>query len=182
MLKKEIKIGSKVLVDGKKGTLVWKDRLWFKDGEPADVLVKVKFDDDTPLLRYSQLILDTEMAQTINETIDKSKPLIDFSEFLKIESSLEIKVGYIIDVEEVPKSEKLLKLTVNFGDCTKIVVTNIKQSVKTYDLIEQCFAFVTNLKPSKMMGIVSEAMIIPGDLEKGNLAYMSDVAPGTKLL
>ena len=111
------------------------------------------------------------------------KDLIEFSEFLEIQNKLEIKVGQIINVEDVPKSNKLIKLTVDFGTETRIVVTNIKPLLNSEDsevqtnlrgtlgmaisLIDKKMAFITNLKPVTMMGIESTAMIMPGEIEKG---------------
>ena len=108
----------------------------------------------------------------------KMKELIEFTEFLDISSKLEIKVGLILNVEDVPKSNKLLKLTVNFGDeKPRTVVTNIKsllnsvkvsgELVKLGGLVGLKMLFVTNLKPVTMMGIESTAMIMPGDLDNG---------------
>ncbi len=127
------------------------------------------------------------------------KELIEFSEFLEISNKLEIKVGKITGVEDVPKSSKLIKLTVDFGTETRTVVTNIKPLINTEDesiasgirtglgmsrsLVDKSFAFITNLKPVTMMGIESTAMIMPGEIELGKLAIIqSTTEPGTKLL
>lgn len=103
------------------------------------------------------------------------KEQIEFSEFLELEKKLEIKTGKIISVEDVPKSSKLIKLTVEFGDHfnedNRTVVTNIKPNLgEDYKelLLDQIFLFITNLKPVTMMGIESTAMILPGELP-GNL-------------
>ena len=125
------------------------------------------------------------------------KDLIEFSEFLEIQNKLEIKVGQIINVEDVLKSNKLIKLTVDFGNETRIVVTNIKPLLNSEDsgvqanlrgtlgiaisLIDKKMAFITNLKPVTMMGIESTAMIMPGEIEKGNVITVQGQV-GTKLL
>jgi len=103
------------------------------------------------------------------------KDQIEFSEFLDIEKKLEIKTGKVTEVEDVPKSSKLIKLTVEFGDRfvqdTRTVVTNIKPVLgEDYkeQLLLNSFLFITNLKPVVMMGIESTAMILPGELP-GNL-------------
>lgn len=117
------------------------------------------------------------------------KEQIEFSEFLEIEKKLEITIGKIEKVEDVPKSDKLIKLTVNFGDETKTVVTNIKPYVtkspegKYIYLEGQCFPFITNLKPVKMMGIESHGMIMPGtEIESGNMLLGVNALPGLKIL
>lgn len=125
------------------------------------------------------------------------KDLIEFSEFLEIQKKLEIKVGQIVNVEDVPKSNKLIKLTVDFGTETRTVVTNIKPLLNTEDgevqanlrgtlgmaisLLDKKMSFITNLKPVTMMGIESTAMIMPGEIEKGFVITMQGQI-GTTLL
>lgn len=111
------------------------------------------------------------------------KEQIEFKDFLEIEKKLEIKVGKILTVEKVEKSDKLLKLTVDFGDDIRTVVTNIKPYLKGYieSIVNLKFLFITNLKVVKMMGIESSAMIMPGQVEEGKLITCSGEI-GTKLL
>ena len=93
------------------------------------------------------------------------KDKIEFSEFLELEKKLEIRVGTVTHVEEVPKSSKLLKLTVKFGEELQTVVTNIKPQLTNPKSMENKeLLFITNLKPVVMMGIESTAMILPGEL------------------
>lgn len=127
------------------------------------------------------------------------KEKIEFQEFLEIEKKLEIKVGKVTAVEDVPKSNKLIKLTVDFGTETRTVVTNIKPLLNPSDetiitnlqtslgfsmkIVDKSFAFITNLKPVTMMGIESTAMILPGEIELGKAITINGlVNPGTKLL
>lgn len=124
------------------------------------------------------------------------KELIEFSEFLEIEKRLEIKIGKITNVEDVPKSNKLIKLTVDFGTEIRTVVTNIKPLLTPQDettaanlrgslgmsmsLLDKKLPFITNLKPVTMMGIESTAMIMPGEIERGLVVTVSGEV-GTKL-
>jgi tRNA-binding protein len=114
------------------------------------------------------------------------KDKIEFSEFLDIQSKLEIKVGKVKTISDVPKSDKLIKLEVDFGeDELRIVVTNIKNSLGEYYLDKlkgYSFLFITNLKPVKMMGIESTAMIIPGELENGTPTFVGNSNPGNRIL
>lgn len=92
------------------------------------------------------------------------KEQIEFNEFLEIEKRLEIATGKVTTVEEIPKADKLIKLTVDFGGDERTVVTNIKPHLGDITALEgKEMLFVTNLKPAKMMGITSTAMILPGD-------------------
>jgi methionyl-tRNA synthetase len=114
----------------------------------------------------------------LNEMKDK----IEFSEFLELEKKLEIQVGTVLNVEDVPKSNKLLKLTVQFGSEQRTVVTNIKPHLTEPKGMEnKGFLFITNLKPVMMMGIESTAMILPGEVEIGSFITTNGQS-GTKIL
>jgi methionyl-tRNA synthetase len=110
------------------------------------------------------------------------KQKIDFKEFLEIEKKLEIRVGYIITAERIPKSDKLLKLNVSFADGdSKTVVTNIGNKIEPEELFGISCPFIMNLTPSKMMGIISEAMIVVGETTNGKIE-IRNYSIGTKLL
>lgn len=91
------------------------------------------------------------------------KPEVGFDAFIAAEK-LEIVYGQVKEVAEIPKSDKLLKLTVDFGDefGTRTILSAIKQEVSDPDFIKgNCFFFVLNFPTRKMMGIDSEGMIVP---------------------
>jgi methionyl-tRNA synthetase len=178
-----MEINTPVKVGDRKGKLIWKDNPYKTlDGKDADILVKVKFNEkETTFFRLSELVKDED--EPINETKPiMQKEKIPFSEFMEIEKKLEIRVGMILNVEDVPKADKLLKLTVSFGDEIRTVVTNIKPLVSIEMLIDQKMAFITNLEPVKIKGIESTDMIMPGTaLEEGKIIYINSEV-GQKLL
>jgi len=89
---------------------------------------------------------------------------------------VEIKVGRILNIEEVEGSDKLLKLSVDFGEeRPRQVLSGIKKFFNKEDLFEKQFAFITNLAPRKMMGFDSEAMILATGEE--SLALLSPTVP-----
>jgi len=98
-------------------------------------------------------------------------------------SKVEMKVGKVIKVEEIPNSNKLYKLIVDFGNEKRIAVAGIKQQYKPEELVEKKFVFVTNLERRKIMGIESECMILAAEDEK-NIALLQpikDVKEGSKI-
>jgi tRNA-binding protein len=73
---------------------------------------------------------------------------------------IDIRVGTIELVEDVKGSEKLVKLTVDFGDHKRSILVGMKQERENPKEIEGKQAlFVVNLKPKKMMGQVSQGML-----------------------
>ena len=84
------------------------------------------------------------------------KPTISFDLLEKID----IRVGTIEQVEDVPKSDKLVKLSVDFGDHKRSILVGMKGERADPQEIEGLQAlFVVNLEPKKMMGQVSEGML-----------------------
>lgn len=98
-------------------------------------------------------------------------------------SKIEIKIGRILEVEEVEGSEKLLKLKVDFGEENpRQVLSGIKKFFEKDFLINRQFAFITNLEPRKMMGMDSEAMILAtGDEELALLTPTIEVKNGSQM-
>jgi methionyl-tRNA synthetase len=115
-----------------------------------------------------------------------TKEQIEFTEFLEIEKKLDIRIGQVLAAERVPKSDKLLKLSVKFdfeSEQLLTVVTNIGATIVPESLIGLTMPFIVNLKPSKMMGITSEAMIVVGTNLQGQMEVGLDyMSIGTKLL
>jgi tRNA-binding protein len=84
------------------------------------------------------------------------KPAISLDALEKID----VRVGTIELVEDVRGSNKLVKLTVNFGDHKRTILAGMKQERSHPQEIEGCQAlFVINLEPRKMAGEISEGML-----------------------
>jgi tRNA-binding protein len=96
-----------------------------------------------------------------------AKPVVPFSAL----DALDIRVGTIERVEEVPGSEKLMKLTVNFGDRKRTILAGIRKERENPREIEGKQAlFVLNLEPKKMAGEISEGMLF-------DLGYADGITP-----
>lgn len=107
--------------------------------------------------------------------------MINIDEFKKTE----ITIGEIKVVEEVEGSEKLLKLTVDFGEeHPRTVISGIKKYFSNpQDLVGVRNPFVTNLEPRPLMGMTSEAMILAVSTEESfSLLRVGEEIPvGTKV-
>ena len=95
------------------------------------------------------------------------KPPIPFSTL----EAIDVRAGTIRRVEEVAKSDKLMRLTVDFGDHTRRILAGIKQErANPTELEGRQALFVVNLEPRKMMGELSEGMLF-------DLGYADGVTP-----
>jgi len=84
------------------------------------------------------------------------KPPVPFSAL----EALDIRVGTIEAVEDVPDSRKLLRLTVNFGDHRRRILSGMKgERSDPREIVGRQALFVVNLEPRKMAGEVSEGML-----------------------
>ncbi len=111
---------------------------------------------------------------------EEKTPEITFDDFAKVQ----LRVGEIIACEPVPKSNKLLKETVKFGEETRTIVSGIAKHYKPEEMVGKKVVFVTNLAPRKVCGVTSEGMILAAEDEQGNLSLIvpeKDVPSGTCL-
>lgn len=95
------------------------------------------------------------------------KPVIavDFLE------QIDIRVGTIAQVDDVPRSDKLVKLTVDFGDFQRTILAGMKQErADPREIIGRQALFVVNLPPRAMMGEVSEGMLF-------DIGYADHITP-----
>ncbi len=95
------------------------------------------------------------------------KPVVPVSAL----EAIDIRVGTIRQVEAVPKSDRLLRLTVGFGDHVRTILAGMKQErADPAELVGRQALFVVNLEPRKMMGETSEGMVF-------DLGYADGVPP-----
>ena len=104
------------------------------------------------------------------KTADEApKPQITFDDFQKIE----LKVGEVLACEKVKKSEKLLHETVKIGEEVRSVVSGIAKYYTPEEMVGKKVVVVTNLKPVKLCGVLSEGMILCAEDSEGHLALVS---------
>lgn len=95
------------------------------------------------------------------------KPTID----MELIEKVDIRVGTILSVEDIAKSEKMVKLSVDFGDFTRTILVGMKKERENVKEIEGKQAlFVVNLEPRKMFGEISEGMLF-------DIGYKDGITP-----
>lgn len=99
---------------------------------------------------------------------------------------IQMKVGKILQVERVTKTDKLYKLRVDIGDQKSIqIVTGLVPYYTPEELQDLTIVVLTNLEPRKFAGEVSEGMLLCAENEENNecvlLTVQKNVAPGTPI-
>lgn len=113
---------------------------------------------------------DGASGQAEDSGIDlEAKPEITYDDFAK----LQFQVGEIIKCEAVPKSKKLLCSQVKIGSQVRQILSGIKAYYSPEEMVGKKVMVVTNLKPAKLAGMVSEGMILCAEDAEGNLALMT---------
>ena len=106
---------------------------------------------------------------------------IAIDDFMRVE----LKAALILAAEAVPKSKKLIQLSVDVGEpVPRTIVAGIAEGYQPADLVGKRIVIVANLKPAKLMGIESNGMVLAASPEGGApiLVGVDDrIAPGTRV-
>ena len=111
-----------------------------------------------------------ESGEEASDGIDvEAKPEITYDDFAK----LQFQVGEIIACEAVPKSKKLLCSKVKIGSQVRQILSGIKADYSPEEMVGKKVMVVTNLKPAKLAGMVSEGMLLCAEDGDGKLSLMT---------
>lgn len=106
--------------------------------------------------------------------------MMTIEDFLKVE----LRVGIVLEVEDVEESEKLLKLKVDLGEEEpRQILAGVKQWYKPKDFVGKQVVVVANLEPRIMMGLESQGMLLAADAD-GSPVFLKPskkVPAGTKI-
>jgi len=105
---------------------------------------------------------------------------ISYDDFMKVE----LRVARVLTAERVPKSNKLIKITVDVGTEQRTLVAGIAEAYEPEALVGRTVVMVFNLKPAKLMGIESNGMILAASAEGGKpmlVGFDTPPDPGTRV-
>ena len=93
---------------------------------------------------------------------------------------LEIRIGNVLECEKVEGADKLLKLTFDFGNEKRQIVSGISKSYSPDELVGKQIPVIVNLEPREIMGLESQGMIMAAiDENPIVLTVDREVAPGS---
>ena len=138
-----------------------------------------KIEDESIQLELDKLqnsLKDLSTESTVDYPALKSP--IQFDDFL----NLDLRVGVIVEVEEVPKSNKLLAFKVDIGVEIRTILSGIKKYVDKDTVIGQKVTVVCNLESRTIMGIESQGMIVMAESPEGRLHFVESQAEKGSIL
>ena len=96
---------------------------------------------------------------------------------------VELRAAKIIAAERVPKSKKLVKMTVDAGAEQRTIVAGIAEGYEPEALVGKTVVIVANLKPAKLMGIESNGMVLAASPDGGMPIVLNaePAVPGTRV-
>jgi len=119
---------------------------------------------EEPLMQEAPKAEPAPLKEEVKESVKEEDNLIEIGQFF--ETSL--KVATVVEAQEVPKSKKLLKLQVDLGEASpRQIVAGIKEFYAPEDLVGTQVCVVANLKPAKLMGMMSAGMLLAAKDEDG---------------
>src|SRR5574344_1479015 len=128
-----------------------------------------KIEDETVQAQVQKL-LDTKKANELASWKPEAvKQNITFDQF----AGMDIRVGTIVEASLVPKTGKLLKLSIQTGIDTRTVVSGIAEYFKPEEIIGKQVCVLMNLEPRSIRGIESQGMILMAEAADGKVAFVS---------
>jgi methionyl-tRNA synthetase len=116
----------------------------------------------------------------MEEDVDNGKGTVEFDEFMK----LDLRVARILEVEDHPKADKLYIIKADVGEKEpRQIVAGLKKYYKKEEMVGKKIIIVSNLKPAKLRGMLSNGMLLAA--ENGEIVSLltidKDVEPGSKI-
>jgi len=146
---------------------------------PATLLFE-KIEDQTVEAQINKLLESKKRNELENAQVAPMKEIISYDDFAK----LDMRVVKVLSAEPMPKSKKLLRLTVDTGLGVRTVLSGVAEHFKPEELEGKQVTMLINLAPRKMMGIDSEGMILMAEDKDGSLRLLQPnkpVAVGSKI-
>lgn len=126
--------------------------------------------EDATVQAQIQKLEDTKAANlAATAVVAPAKDPINFDDF----SKLDIRISKVVAAERVPKTQKLLKLTVDTGIDTRTIVSGIAEHYTAEQILGKNVLVLVNLAPRMLKGIESQGMILMAESPEGRLVTLS---------
>jgi methionyl-tRNA synthetase len=157
-----------------------------KLAEPKPTFPRIEPDQQKELiagwLDQTPLLMTVPSASASLTTGAEASAKVTMEVAMEDFAKIDLRSAKVLSAEAVPKTEKLLKLTLDLGEEQRTVVSGIAGAYAPGDLIGRTVLYLANLKPAKIRGVLSQGMILAAGGEALCLCtFDRDVPPGTKV-
>ena len=126
--------------------------------------------EDSEIDAQIQRLMDSKKTNELaSMKTEEAKPNVTFEQF----SSMDIRIGTILEAEKVPKTKKLLKLKIDTGLDQRTIVSGIAEHFEPEQIIGKQVSVLINLEPREIKGILSQGMILMSESPDGNLSFVA---------
>ena len=146
---------------------------------------------DKPEILFARLDMDEVLAKVAELQKASAEPEVKYPEVEPKEEisiddfdKIQIRVGEVLECEPVPKAKKLLCSKIRVGSEVRQIVSGIAAYYKPEEMVGKKVAVITNLKPVKLCGVLSEGMILAASDDEGNLSVLTvdkDIIAGSEV-
>ena len=140
---------------------------------PATLLFSKIEDEvvDAQIARLEAIRAEREAAAKAAEaaTVTPQKEECSFDDFQK----MDIRTATVLEAERVPKTDKLLKLTIDTGIDKRVIVSGIAEQYSPEDMVGKQICILANLAPRKIRGIESKGMILMARQNDGKMRFVT---------
>ncbi len=145
---------------------------WDSIYEVGSIQAGIKTEKGNPI--FPRLDMEEEIATiknmmkspVVKEEKVEQKDEVLYDDFMK----LDFRVAEVLKAEKMKNADKLLKMQVDIGSEKRQIISGIAEYYEPEDLVGKKVICITNLKPVKLRGEMSEGMILSGEDEQGNLS------------
>ena len=126
--------------------------------------------EDSEIDAQIQRLMDSKKTNELaSMKTEEAKPNVTFEQF----SSMDIRIGTILEAEKVAKTKKLLKLKIDTGLDQRTIVSGIAEYFEPEQIIGKQVSVLINLEPREIKGILSQGMILMSESPDGNLSFVA---------
>lgn len=144
---------------------------------------------DTPEILFARLDINEvlEKVEALKAAQQGTKyPEVEAKEEITVDDfdKIQIRVGEVLKCEKVKKAKKLLVSQIRVGNEVRQIVSGISLHYTPEEMVGKKVAVITNLKPAKLCGLISEGMILAASDDDGNLSVLTvdkDIISGSEI-
>lgn len=144
-------------------------RLLFAKIEDSEIEFQIEKLKKTKQANSKEDNQTTKETKNANKTVLPLKEECTFDQFMQ----LDIRTATVLEAEKVPKTDKLLKLTIDTGIDTRTIVSGIAEFYTPEEMVGKQISILANLAPRKIRGIVSNGMILMASEESGKMRIVT---------